>query len=461
MGRFSYGIFLLCVAVIASPAQTLTTVASFDGTNGAYPSNVTLVQNTDGKLYGTTATHGSDNGIGTIFSISTDGVLIDLFNLNPSTGYQPAAGLLVSTKGGLLGTTTSGGANGFGTVLKTDSDGTLVTLHSFDFTDGARPDGALVEGTAGIFFGTTPLGGANGLGTVFNISSSGAFSPRYSFAGTDGANPNAGLVRAIDGSFWGTTSSGGYLERNAGYGTVFNITSSGKLTTLYKFAWIDGAAPLASLIQASDGNFYGTTAGGGIAPAGGRDGSGTIFKITPQGKLTTLYTFGGADGSDPEGALVEGNDGNFYGTTFSGGVYGTIFVITPAGALTTLHQFSGPDGFNPFGGLVQDTDGSFYGTTYGGGENDLGTVFRLSTGLSPFVKTLPVSGMVGAEVTILGTNLAGVTAVTFNGVPASFTVHPAGGAITTKVPAGATTGTVEVTTQNGTLSSYPVFTVTQ
>ena len=217
----------------------------------------------------------------------------------------------------------------------------------------------------------------------------------------------------------------------------------------------DGRAIVSGLVEASDGNFYGT------ASLGGANGYGTVFTITPAGTLTTLHSFDATDGATPN-ALVLGTDGNFYGTTISGGanIDGTIFEITPQGTLITLHNFDGSDGADSFAGLVQATDGNFYGTTRLGGSKSDGTVFRLTVGLGPFVKTVPAAGKVGASVKILGTNLTGATSVSFNGVAAAFTLR-APSAITTTVPAGATTGTVQVITPSGTLLSNVVFRVTQ
>jgi uncharacterized repeat protein (TIGR03803 family) len=176
----------------------------------------------------------------------------------------------------------------------------------------------------------------------------------------DGANPIAGLVQGINGQFYGTTSGG----QGNGYGTVFTITATGTLTTLYFFCskpnCTDGYEPYAGLIQATDGNFYGTTAGGGI------NGLGTVFKITPSGTLTTLHSFDGTDGTSPYGTLVQGANGKFYGTTVYGGANGdgTVFKITPGGTLTILHSFDLTDGGYPTAGLIQASNGQLYGTTY-------------------------------------------------------------------------------------------------
>ncbi len=218
-------------------------------------------------------------------------------------------------------------------------------------------------------------------------------------------------------------------------------------------------SPDGALVQAADGSLYSTTR------FGGANNAGTVFKITPGGTLTTFYSFcsqsGCTDGADPTGALIQATDGNFYGTTQSGGVNndGTVFTITPSGALTVLHSFGGTDGATPWGApLVQDTHGEFYGTTSGGGTYGYGTVFSLSVGLGPFVETLPTSGNVGVAVEILGTNLTGATSVSFNGTAATFEVA-SNSEITTTVPTGATTGYVTVTTPSGTLTSNVVFRV--
>jgi uncharacterized repeat protein (TIGR03803 family) len=289
--------------------------------------------------------------------------------------------LLQATDGNFYGTSYAGGAYSYGTVFKITPSGTLTTLYSFDVGDGAQPYAGLVQATDGNFYGTTVSGGRARDGTVFEITPSGTLSTLYSFCSQancgDGANPYAGLVQATDGNFYGTTSAGGAYDT----GTVFKITRSGTLTTLHSFDGTDGASPRAGLVQATDGNFYGTTGGGGAYD------SGTVFEITPSGTLTTLYSFCPAgfpcaDGAGPAG-LVQAIDGNFYGTTYYGGASGncglgcgTVFKITPSGTLSTLHSFDNGDGNQPRGALLQSTDGNFYGTTFAGGAG-YGTVFRL------------------------------------------------------------------------------------
>ena len=379
------------------------------------------------------------------------------------------------------------GCTGFdpscGVVFRITPSGTYTVLHTFTGTDGSHPRGALIQASDGNLYGTTVAGGANqnsiciyapGCGTIFRMTLSGKLKTLYSFCAktncADGDAPNAGMVEGTDGNFYGTAYLGGALTNvyctteGGGCGTVFKMTPAGVLATLHNFAGSpDGAQPAAELVQGADGLFYGTTFLGGskVCIAGG---CGTFFRISPTGKLTTLYRFCGKaqcpDGEGPEGAIAQGTDGNFYFTTTIGPFQGTIFSITPQNKATVLYSFTTayPTGGTPFGGLIQGTDGNFYGTTDGEFNGGIGTVFSLNVGLGPFVETRPGFGKVGASIVVLGNNLTGTTNVSFSGTAAPFTVVSAS-EITAKVPAGATTGKVEVTTPSGTLSSNAVFRV--
>jgi uncharacterized repeat protein (TIGR03803 family) len=477
------------VPVVASPATTIfKTLVKFDLTNGADPSD-RLVQSIDGNFYGTTFDGGSDTsgcggvGCGTVFRITPKGKLETLYSFcsqaTCADGAQPVGGLVQAIDGNFYGTTEIGGTNGYGTIFKITSRGQLTTLHSFNPTNnGFYPYAALVQGTDGNFYGTTAgQQGQNSncsndaCGTVFKITPSGKLTTLHRFNFTDGAFPTAALLQGTDGNFYGTTNKGGRNGSPYCCGTVFEISPAGKLTTLHRFCskadCTDGLTPYAALVQVANGNFYGTTVGGGLYDWG------TVFRITPSGKLTTLYSFCSrtncADGQGPAAGLVQATDGNFYGTTFEGGAYGrgTLFKITPSGKLTILHSFDSTDGATPIEALVQGTDGNFYGTTSAGGDKvshcsdgGCGTVFSLSVGLGRFVETLPTSGKVGTAVKILGTDLTGATSVKFNGKAAAFKVVSAS-LITTTIPTGATTGTVDVTTPKGTLKSNIVFRVTK
>jgi len=338
--------------------------------------------------------------------------------------------------------------------------GTLTTLHSFgNGTDGGLPNGGLVEATNGYFYGTTGY-------SAFKMTPQGVLTTLdFIDGGANGEFPNGGLVQASNGSLYGTAAFGGSTTVNCadpggtppgGCGTVFKLTEMGVLTVRHRFDGTDGGVPSAGVVQATDGNFYGTTSEGGAnSTLCSGYGCGTIFKITPGGTLTTLHSFDGADGQTPNW-LIQATDGNFYGTTFQGGANndGTIFVFKlnsegTGGTLTTLHSFDGSDGVLPTG-LFQATNGILYGTNFN-------TVFSLNVRLGPFVKTIPTAAKAGATVTILGNNLTGATSVTFDGAPVtSFNVNATGTAITTEVPTGATTGTVQVTLADGTTLSSNV-----
>jgi uncharacterized repeat protein (TIGR03803 family) len=342
-------------------------------------------------------------------------------------GSSPEAPLIQASDGELYGTASDGGTNGFGTIFKITTNGTFTALYSFGAAqassfwaaDGMNPKAALLQGSDGNLYGTASIGGTNnpatlygilGFGTVFKLTPDGTFSVLYGFGtvqdgsgnALDGADPVAALVQGSDGNFYGATSQGGpngLVISNMfgsfpapGDGTIFKLTPSGKLTTLYSFGTIhdadgnalDGQTPAAPLVQASDGAFYGTTTDGGT------NSDGTIFKITPDGKFTPLYSFGampgGLDGESPQAALVQGADGNLYGTASGGGRYGdgTIFKITTSGKFTLVYSFGAIqntngdalDGANPEAALIQAKDGDFYGTTSDGGTNQFGTLFK-------------------------------------------------------------------------------------
>jgi len=496
------GVFILafCVAaMVGASAQTFTSLFSFDGTDGAgpwYPMN--LIQGTDGNFYGTTTSGGAYDsckfynfvGCGTIFKITPSGTQTTLYSFCPKSGCEdglnPQGGLVQATNGNFYGTTPGGGTSqncnsfslGCGSVYQLTAKGVFSTVHSFAESDGATPLGGLIQGSDGDLYGTAASGGTSssncpvGCGTVFKMSTSGKLTTLHNFDDTDGSLPIGNLVQGSDGNFYGTTAYGG----SYGEGTVFKVSSTGRFTSLYSFCsqgtfCPDGWQPYAGLIQGTDRNFYGTTFGGGV------NDQGTLFKISSTGTLSTLHAFDYTDGAVPYAHLVQATDHHFYGTTGYGGTgtsctdgCGTIysFVVNSegtGGTLTTLHDFDETDGANPYGGLVQSTNGDFYGTTgYGGTSANCtggcGTFFSLSMGLASFVETNPTSGKVGTKVVILGNNLKGTTAVSFNGTAAEFKVV-SDAEIRTSVPTGATTGYVTVTTPTKKLKSNVKFRVTQ
>ena len=454
----------------AASAQTLTTLFSFTDAisvrlNGIIPAT-TLVQGTDGQLYSATGAGGESpstgGGGGTVYKITTSGAEKTIASFCPSfnqcpTGANPNA-LLQGTDDNFYGTTGDGGI-GFGTVFKVTPAGVLTVLHTFCSTgsngfcpDGSTPNG-LIEGSDGNLYGTTFAGGnnvtvngANGAGTIFKISKAGTLTTLYDFCSaancTDGYLPNGGLIEATNGYFYGIAQN-----------VAFKLSPGGTFTTLATLADYSHGA----LLQAADGYFYGTLL------------NGAIFRMTAAGRVKTLTTFKGSSNA----GLIQGTDGNLYGTSYTGGPNsnsgcaggcGFLFQVTPASVVTTLYNFCNQpnctDGASPSASLMQDTNGLFYGTTQYGGTHSpgFGSFFSLDMGLGPFVTTRPNRGLAGAGIKILGDNLTGTTSVTFNGTPATFTVLSAT-QIKATVPAGATTGAVQVTTPSGTLASNTAFAV--
>lgn len=316
----------------------------------------------------------------------------------PNIGNFEVSPLLQARDGLLYGVSAYGGASDLGYVFMIDpASGQLTHLHDFSFTDGAIPRGALIQGADGDLYGTTESGGANqsdyclavkfynegGCGTVFKISTAGVFTKLHDFyTAADGyqVTPSTGLVQAADGNFYGMS----YRAFPSGTTSIFKMTPDGTVTVHYLFAADESQGYLAwgGLIVGKDGDLYGTTGSAGSLNGNATAGGGTVFRAGTDGSFSLLYTFKGSttatgDGCFPSSKLLQGRDGNFYGTTsYCGNVTGhcivggcgTVFKLTPGGTETVLHRFGGTakDGEYPEGdGLVQATDGSFYGTTLG------------------------------------------------------------------------------------------------
>jgi uncharacterized repeat protein (TIGR03803 family) len=375
-----------------TPTGTLTVLKHLNGTTtGGYPYG-NLVQGSDGNFYGMTS-QGGTRGYGIIFKITPTGTLTVLKNLDyTTTGGSPYGSLIKSTDGNFYGMTSSGGSGGYGTAFKITPSGTFTVFGNFDYYNkGGYPRGSLSQGGDGNFYGMTNYGGTYGYGTVFKITPGATITVLRHLNTADGVNPYGSLYKNSDGYFYGMTYSGGVSNS---YGTIFKISSTGSFSVLLRFpdnAW--GVSPYGSLVQAKDGNFYGT------AYEGGTYGQGTIYKLCPSGSFTTLRSLNGtSNGSYPKGSMVQGTDGNFYGMASSGGTnnYGTIFKMSSTGTLTVLKNLSyDTTGGSPYGSLVQGTDGNFYGMTYQGGANNsgasnsYGTIFKItSTGTFTVLKNL-------------------------------------------------------------------------
>jgi uncharacterized repeat protein (TIGR03803 family) len=397
--------------------QTLTPLWQFGGSsNDADGGNSWsgLIQGRDGNFYGTSG--GTALVHCTVFKMTPQGTLTTLWQFgslsNNADGNSPIAGLIQGTDGNFYGTTSYDGTNRYGgTVYKITSAGTLTPLWQFgslsNDADGSSPLGGLIQGSDSDFYGTTFGYSPFSRGTVFRISPDGVLTSLYQFGSLpgDGGGPIGSLVQGGDGNFYGTTHGGGTNND----GTVFQITSAGTLTTIWQFTGgADGKWPGAGLVQGSDGSFYGTTTSGGTAQY---NPGGTVFKITSEGTLTPLWEFGSlppdyyATGGPRN--LTQGSDGNFYGTTT--GHFGGAFEITPLGTLSVIWEFNSSGGIGPMAGVIQGCDGSFYGTTSVGGTNGQGTIFKLNVPLNPPANQISSFGIAGTNIVFAVPSVAGET----------------------------------------------------
>ena len=358
---------------------TFTTLAEFDATNNGANPYAPPVLGADGNLYGALP-YGGTNNVGVLFKVATNASpnvpLTPFYNFSNWDGALPYASLVSGSDGNLYGVAYQGGTNNQGTIFEITTNGAFTLLYSFGMVtnnlgyalDGANPIGGLVQGRDGNFYGTTSSGGTNNLGTVFQFSTNGTLTTLHSFAGNgandDGATPYlTPLVEGADGVFYGTTSAGGTnisFSALNGAGTIFRVTADGTLTTLFEFNGTDGQSPWAGLSFGTDGNLYGTTS------EGGTNGYGTVFQITTNGVLTTLFHLGGADGLYYiYSGVVPGNNNTLFGTAYDGGSqgYGAVFQLTTNGLLTPLYSFNyNGDGADPIAGVIRDAGGNLYGT---------------------------------------------------------------------------------------------------
>jgi uncharacterized repeat protein (TIGR03803 family) len=383
---------VLWTSAAIAQAPHFTTLTSFANTNGAYPW-ATLLLASDGNFYGTTQNGGKNTdcgygySCGTVFRITPGGKLTVIHNFTNDGGNSSLAGLVQGANGDLYGVTLSGGKTipqlpyGMGVVFELSLSGKYTVLHKFAYTDGASPQAGLMLGHDGNFYGTTGQGGQGGGGTIFRMTPAGALTTLWNFDyGQYGVAPLSAMVETTAGDFYGTAEGG-----VTGGGVVFEWSAKGRYSVLHYFSGnADGGAPTAGLLIGKDGNLYGATENGGAYVA-----YGTIYRLTLSGKLKTLHNFDVTDGDVPFGTLIQGTDGNFYGTTAYGGntpYYGTIFKMTPNGKITTLHQFDITDGAFVYAGLVQAPNGTLYGDTFQGGSSaacgtyGCGTVYSLTLG---------------------------------------------------------------------------------
>ncbi|HEY3761587.1 MAG TPA: choice-of-anchor tandem repeat GloVer-containing protein [Verrucomicrobiae bacterium] len=409
-------IFLLGLTGLIARGQSITPICSFNNfTNGPERPLGELTMGPDGNWYSTSIFGGSNND-GTVFELTTNDVLTTLVSFAGTNGANPYAGLTLGPDGSLYGVAAAGGNNNDGTIFRVTTNGILTTLVEFDSVNGSGPEAALTLGPDGNFYGTTKFGGplsrivgGRGDGTVFQMMTNGTLTTLVTFTNVNGALPDGSLTVGPDGNLYGTTSEGGGPGSGAGYGTVFRMTTNGVFTRLAVFNANGEIGPNAGLTLGPDNNFYGTT-----EAEGGSVSNGTIFMVTTNGVLTSIFTFDGTNGTGSEGNLALGPDGNLYGTTSGGGSNddGTVFKITTNGLLTTLANFNGTNGDGPAAGLTLGPDGNFYGTTGNGGSGGNGVVYRLD--LPPEFLEAPTSQSI-----VIG-NGATLNATAFGTVPFSY-----------------------------------------
>jgi uncharacterized repeat protein (TIGR03803 family) len=455
---------------VQAQAQTVNTLYNFSSNNSTQailPAG-TMAQGRDGKFYGISQ---SGNGCcqGWFYKISSTGVLTSLHAMAQSEGTN-CSGVTFGTDGNFYGTCVSGGlvnGNPGGTLIRVTPTGTVTVLHNFvevgTTTDGCSPYSPPIQGIDGSFYGVTLGCGTFSAGTVYKLTLAGAYTELYSFQGgpSDVQYPYGGLVQGTDGNFWGMGYEGGAVDGNGG---VFKITPAGKETLIYSFQGqgIDGQNPYGSLIQGIDGNYYGTTL------AGGTEQFGTVFQLTPKGGEKILYDFPSqADGAYPRLPLTQGPDSLLYGiaTDCAGGGCGQagLFTITTKGVYNNLYLYplGQPNSFQPVSPLLLSTNGTFYSTTEQGGTQNAGSFYSLSTNYAPFISLVNVrSGKEGSQVGILGQGFTSASVVKFGGTAATTKTLTGSTFILATVPAGALTGTVTVTTGSTTVATKATYKIT-
>lgn len=454
-------LFFFCAMPVV--AQTLSVLTDFvspqEGGNN-------LVQAQDGNLYGTTIYGGAADS-GTVYRLSPSGTMTTIYSFcalaSCADGAEPFFGLTLGADGNLYGTTNEGGADNDGTIFKITLSGTLTRLHSFDGNDGCTPQGGLMLANNGFFYGTTLFCGT-GAGTLFAIKPDGSFRTLYQFLSNSlhGGNPYTVPIQASDGNLYGVTYAGG----SNGGGVVYKVTPSNAVTNIYNFCsesgCSDGLYPLGGLAEGADGNLYGTVTSAANC-------CGAVFRLTTGGTETILHLFNGADGSDPIATLTVGNDGVMYSTTSQGGANmncsggcGTIFSITTGGAFTSLYDFCALSGC--LDGYYSG-DGPLFQETNGTfyDTNAYGGTENVGT-VFTWSESLPAFVTPSPAAGAVGSRVTILGNSLAGATAVSFngtsaTFSATRNAIITSVPAGATTGPITVTLPSSTLTSKINFTV--
>ena len=437
---------LLAIGASAAPVHAQATfdlLHLFSSATEPHFPECTLAETSPGVFYGSTSSGIASGSPGVLFRITSVGALTYLHRFDSATeGTLPNGSLVQALDGKLYGVAWDGGSGQNGTIFASDLSGNVTVVWSFTAAaPGTVEPYSLVQASDGALYGTVFTSGT-GPQIAYRLIPGGHPAVIHTFTGTEG-QPAGPLMEANDGNLYGLSSIG-----------VYRLTRAGALTTIHTFSGNDGTTPIGNLAQAVDGRLYGVNA------FGGRNNFGTLFSTSAGGAFRVEHAFtGGSDGGFPLTGTARANDGNVYGSTGLGP--GSIFRITTDGQFSTLYTFTGGVGGNPnfaSPAVLQGSDGKLYGvqTTFGG------SVYSLDTGLQPRLPAVtvftPSSGVPGADVLIRGYNLLGASAVAFNGAPAQFVVRSSSYIIAV-VPADATTGPISVTTPNGTAASQQSFTV--
>jgi uncharacterized repeat protein (TIGR03803 family) len=371
---------LPAVATVEPPVSKLTVIHQFTTDEGYSPNH--LIEDTAGVFFGINSFAGAKGG-GTAYRVTSSGEfrILHAFDGGSTSleGFTPLGSLVRAPDGFLYGTTSAGGEvggnpGGQGTIYRLTDEGQIDFLHTFTGLDGSWPFGGLMLAADGHLYGTTSLGGSTGGGTVFRWNADNTLTSVYSFPadGSQGSSVAAPLVQDANGTLYGSTTSGGFgVIPDGGGGTIFQLTLNGSLTSLHYFPTFSGVSPLT---LGPDGVIYATE----------NTGLGSVFHLTNTGRYLTLFQFpcycGVVAGTGPSGPLTLASDGYLYGTTGGGGAYGygTIYKMTLDGDLTTVYSFNNDGPNAPVAGLVEGRDGRFYGVTGKSGDSQYGVVFKLA-----------------------------------------------------------------------------------
>ena len=455
------------LALVGSGAvhsATLSAVHTFKLADGSHAREFSiLAQGRDGNIYGTTPEGGS-YGYGTAFKLTPEGAFTKLHDFDGiNDGRRPDGGLTLGKDGYFYGTSSRGGAFDEGVVFKMTPVGAITVLHHFGPIapsgrgDGRFPASAPIQGRDGNLYGTTFGGGAYGSGTIYKISRDGTFALLFSFLNDPSAGlaplgyyPRAPLLQGRDGALYGTTT---YGTNATGSGVVFRVTTGGAASTLYAFRGSDGAYPHGPLVEGTDGNLYGTTSSGGSL------GGGTVYKLTKAGMLTTLHEFASSSiaGYSTYAGLVQASNGNFYGVTSTNSKSGAgkLFEVTPSGGYTQQASFGYQPGATPYATPFLHTNGKIYGLTYAGSSFGHGAVYSVDLGAPGLINAVPSAAKAGATVVLLGA-VADATGVSFGGENATFS-GTGSTYRTAVVPKGAATGHITLMTPTGSVQTLKPF----